>query len=164
MPVEVVLIPNDEEIWHQAATWCLAEWHDVWPQDTLHTYIEHYRATATEPNRLPLVLAAMEGQDLLGVITLIDDDELPGATESPWLAACFVSAEHRGKGVGQLLVQECERLAAAMGHRALHLFTWSERHWYERQGWHVLREVDLGGRPTSVMVKDLVAQTNPPVQ
>jgi GNAT superfamily N-acetyltransferase len=164
MPVEVVLIPNDERIWHEAAQWCMDEWHDVWPQDTLETYVEHYQSTVSDPSRLPLVLAAVDGHALLGVVTLIADDELPGATETPWLAACFVSPEHRGQGVGHLLVQECERLARSMGYSALHLFTWSEQQWYERQGWHVLRVVDFGGRQTSVMVKDLVAQADPLMQ
>jgi hypothetical protein len=97
MSVDVVLIPNNENMWLQAAQWCLNEWQDVWPEDTLQTYIDHYQSTVTEPAGLPLVLAAVDGDALLGVVSLVEDDELPGAPESPWLAACFVAPEHRGQ-------------------------------------------------------------------
>jgi GNAT superfamily N-acetyltransferase len=153
--VDVVLIPNDEGMWRQAAQWCLGEWNDVWPEDSVDTYWDHYRSTASDPQHLPLVLAALESGKLIGVITLIDDDELPGATESPWLAACYVEPGHRGRGVGRLLVGECEALARSMGFQRLHLFTWNEQQWYMDQGWQVLREVDLRGRRTAVMAKVL---------
>ena len=148
-------IPNDHHMWVTAARWCLDEWGDVWPQDTVETYLEHYRRTAEEPNALPLVLAAIEDSQLRGVVTLIDDDELPGADEGPWLAACFVDPHHRGKGIGEALVTAAERKAKELGYATLFLYTWSEQDWYEKRGWTPLRDITFANKHTTVMSKDL---------
>lgn len=152
----VVPMPVDRALWQQAAQWCLNEWADAWPEDTEATYVAHYRATADDPHHLPVVLAALEDGALRGVVTLVDDDELPGATESPWLAACFVDPEHRGRGVGRALVDAAVTYAAQLGIGRLHLFTWSEESWYARLGWQVVRTVDFAGHTTSVMCRDVV--------
>jgi GNAT superfamily N-acetyltransferase len=156
MARQVVPIPDDSVMWRTAARWCLDEWSTAWPEDTEETYLAHYRATATNPDGLPLVLAAIEDGDLVGVVTLVEDDELPDAKESPWLAACVVSPTRRGCGVGRDLVLACEEQARRRGFRHLHLFTWSEVEWYEQLGWRVLREVEFAGRRTTVMQRDLV--------
>ena len=157
--IHVAPIPADDHMWGMAATWCLQEWGAVWPEDTGETYLEHYRSTSEDPQRLPLVLAALEdvgGSEVLrGVITLIDDDELPGATESPWLAACIVDADQRGRGIGKALVAAAERTAAELGFATLHLYTWSEVAWYERLGWEALRTIEFASHLTTVMRKHL---------
>jgi GNAT superfamily N-acetyltransferase len=154
--LEIVLMPDRQEFWRQAAAWSLAEWQQAWPHDTAESYRAHYEATVADPTRLPLVLAAVQGERLLGVVTLIDDDELPGATESPWLAACVVDPDARGSGIGRRLVSACEALARDLGYSRLHLFTWSERQWYASMGWHVLRTVRFADHDTDVMVKELI--------
>lgn len=153
--LKVVLMPHNGDMWTTAARWCLDEWGDVWPQDTLETYEEHYRHTSEDPHHLPLVLAAIEDNELKGVVTLIDDDELPDSTESPWLAACFVEPTSRNKGIGKELVKAVERKAKEMGHQNLHLYTWSEQVWYAKRGWTPLRTITFAGRQTTVMVKSL---------
>lgn len=148
-------MPWDERMWHQAATWCLTEWAQAWPDDTLESYLAHYRSTSDDPHALPLVLAALEDGHLRGVVTLVDDDELPGATETPWLAACFVDPDHRGRGIGRALVDAAVEHAKHLGVTRLHLFTWSEVEWYERLGWRTIRTVEFAGHATHVMARDL---------
>ena len=151
----MVPIPHNEAMWATAARWCLDEWGDVWPQDTADTYLEHYQSTADDPHALPVVLAAIEDNELRGVVTLIDDDELPGADEGPWLAACFVHPEHRGRGIGQALVAAAEHAARDMGYPTLYLYTWSEERWYAQRGWSYVRRLTFANNVTTVMKKDL---------
>lgn len=148
-------MPHDRAMWATAARWCLNEWGEVWPDDTVETYEEHYASTNEDPVHLPLVLAAIEDNQLRGVVTLINDDELPGATEGPWLAACFVDPHHRSKGIGDGLVRAAEAKAKELGYSTLYLYTWSELRWYEQRGWQPLRTVTFANKDTTVMQKEL---------
>ena len=154
--LEVVVMPDNPQFWATAARWCLDEWGAQWPDDTLEDYYALYRSSASHPDAVPVVLAATDAGQLLGVVTLIADDELPGATEGPWLAACFVDPAHRGQGVGKALVKAAEQKAKDLGYGDLYLFTWSERDWYARLGWVPMRSQDFCGQLTFVMHKNLV--------
>lgn len=68
-----------------------------------------------EPGRVLASLIALEGDEPLGCVHLIDNDD-PSLTELyPWMAAMVVVPGRRGQGIGSMLVRALMREAKAMG-------------------------------------------------
>jgi len=71
-------------------------------------------AEADSGTALPLCRLALDGDDLLGVINLIDADDDRYPELAPWLAGLVVDVRSRGRGVGAALVRQLLADAAAL--------------------------------------------------
>jgi N-acetylglutamate synthase-like GNAT family acetyltransferase len=91
-------------------------------------------------------------EQVIGTVAL-KGSELPAFDHSPWLAGLFVVPQHRGKGVGALLVGSAEREAASLGIERLYLYTPVSEHFYERLGWSVTHRYHLPSGPVAIMSK-----------
>lgn len=149
----IVPLASRPDLWVQAAEWSVEQWRHEFPSDTTDTYLSQYQTAADGTANVLEVWAALSlDGGLVGIATLVDDDELPGATEpGPWLAAVYVEPTARGAGVGTALVSHVASRAAALGYRDLFLYTTDRRDWYERRGWHALRESSVRGTAVTVM-------------
>lgn len=149
----IVPLASRPDLWGLAAAWSVEQWRHEFPADTVDTYLSQYRAAADGTGGDLEVWAALSTDgDLLGVATLVDDDELPDATEpGPWLAAVYVEPAARGAGVGGQLVSHVASRARSLGHGHLFLYTADRREWYERRGWRALRESSVNGTAVTVM-------------
>jgi predicted N-acetyltransferase YhbS len=69
---------------------------------------------ASTADALPLCLIALHGDEVLGAINLVDNDDDDHTDWHPWLAGMVVAASHRGRGIGSQLVRallvEAQRL------------------------------------------------------
>jgi GNAT superfamily N-acetyltransferase len=84
--------------------------------------------------------------------TLVDDDELPHATEpGPWLAAVLTLPEHRSLGIASALIHRIIQRAHDLGHANLYLYTSDQQEWYAKKGWIPARETELNGIAHTVM-------------
>jgi len=126
----------------QAAELSCEAWKHDFPEDTTQTYLDMFTATGTYANRFVEVFAALnQADELLGLATLVDDDELPGATEpGPWLAAVFVVPEARKLGVGSALVDHVVSRSRELGYAEMFLYTEHQDQWYQKKGWSYLRD------------------------
>jgi predicted N-acetyltransferase YhbS len=59
---------------------------------------------ASTADALPLCLIALNGDELLGAINLVDNDDDDHTDWHPCLAGMVVAAPHRGQGIGSQLV------------------------------------------------------------
>lgn len=88
-------------------------WREVEGGYSLADLVAHLR-NATDPDRIPLSLIAVEDGELLGTINLVENDDAQRAHLRPWLAAMVVSQGRRGEGIGSALVRtllpEAQRL------------------------------------------------------
>ena len=128
-----------------AAQLSLDAWKHDFPEDTTQTYLDMFTATGTYANRLVEVFAALnQADELLGLATLVDDDELPGAIEpGPWLAAVFVVPEARKLGVGSALVDHVVNRSRELGYAEMFLYTEDQQEWYQKRGWTYTRDTLL---------------------
>ncbi len=158
-PDEVRIVPLAEhpELWNLAASWSLTAWRHEFPNDTEQTYLDQYAMARNPEGRLIEVYAAITAQgSLRGLATLVDDDDLPGATEpGPWLAAVFVHESARREGIGSQLVDHVTNRARHLAHHELFLYTEHSVEWYRNKGWTVVRETTLNALPHTVMRKSL---------
>jgi len=128
-----------------AAQLSLDAWKHDFPEDTLQTYLDMFTATGTYANRFVEVFAALnQADELLGLATLVDDDELPGAIEpGPWLAAVFVVPEARKLGVGSALINHVVSRSRELGYSEMFLYTEDQQEWYQKRGWTYTRDTLL---------------------
>ena len=156
-PFRIVALADHPNLWQQAAEWSFAAWRHEFPQDTIETYLDQYALAANPGERLVEVYAALGPSDrLLGLTTLVDDDELPGVIEpGPWIAAVWVDPSSRTVGVGGSLVRHATLRATSLGVRDLYLYTEDQQFWYERKGWQRVRNASRNGLAVTVMTKQL---------
>ena len=124
----------------------------------MQTYLDQYALAASESEELLEVFMAIDSQvNLLGVATLVDDDELPDAPEpGPWLAAVFVTPEARKLGVGSALVEHVVNRARELGYPKIYLYTEHQELWYASKGWVKIRDIIFLGLDHTVMQLELV--------
>ena len=155
----VVNIAESPQHWQRAAELSVAEWKEIFTEDTVQTYIDLYGLTGQYSGRFAETYIALNKNDeLIGMATLIDDDELPNATEpGPWLAAVLTLPTNRSHGVASTVVQRIVQRAHQLGHGALYLYTSDQQQWYADKGWKPLRETELNGIAHTVMRLRLTA-------
>jgi uncharacterized protein (DUF952 family)/GNAT superfamily N-acetyltransferase len=149
------VMPLPRRHWNLAAEWSYRAWQHEFPLDTVQTYLDQY-AAVDHLRPLEVYAAVSEFDELLGVATLVDDDELPDSREpGPWIAAVWVDPGQRSKGVGSALVRHAERRARLLGHPAVYLYTEDKTDWYTASGWQSVRQGTLNGLGITVMRLDL---------
>ena len=155
---KVVALAEHPHHWQTAAEWSFAAWHHEFPTDTVQTYLDQYSLAASKPEKLIEIFAAIDSDDnLLGVATLVDDDELPDAPEpGPWLAAVFVAPDARKFGVGSALVERVVSQTRELNYSTLYLYTEHAQAWYRDKGWTKIRDTVFLGLHHTVMQLDLV--------
>ena len=155
---KVVALCEHPTHWQQAAQWSFDAWQHEFPSDTVQTYLDQYALAASKPERLIEIYAAISEQNqLLGVATLIDDDELPDAPEpGPWLAAVFVTPTERKVGIGSALVNHIVRRARELNFATLYLYTEFAEDWYQQKDWTKIRDTEFLGLQHTVMQLRLV--------
>jgi predicted N-acetyltransferase YhbS len=78
-------------------------WRDVVDGMSIDDLVAHLRS-ATNENRIPLCLVALQGEVLVGTVNLIENDDAARTHLKPWLAAMVVREDQRGHGIGTKLV------------------------------------------------------------
>ena len=105
---------------------------------------------------LPITVAARLGSKLIGIGSLVTDDELPGAAErGPWLAAVYVSPKYRRHGAGRMIVYELLDHAVALGYEEVFAYTETKLNWYQNMDWEFLRTAIVANHEVSVIKKSL---------
>ncbi len=149
----VINIADAPRHWQRAAELSVTEWMKYFPNDTVQTYLDLYGLTGQyEGHFAETYVAINPNNELLGMATLVDDDELPESNEpGPWLAAVLTVPSTRRNGVGSTLVQQVVQRAYQLGHANLYLYTSDQQEWYAKKGWIPARETELNGIAHTVM-------------
>jgi len=154
-PITVSILPPDRAIRSLAAAWSIKAWRDSFPNDTAQWYLNLYK-TGDFRSGLPVTVSALVGTKLIGIGSLVSDDELPGSNEpGPWLAAIFVTPKHRRLGAGRMIVHELLDHAVALGYREVFAYTENKLQWYQKMDWEFLRTATVANHPVSVIKKSL---------
>ena len=146
-------IANNLDLVETIARWHWDEWGDSDPAGSLESWTERLRQR-TNRDRIPTTYVALDGDELLGSVTLVEHDISTWPGLSPWLAGVYVKPSRRGQGVGSALVRHAVRQAAEMGIARLYLYTDSARGFYEKLGWCHIADDYFEGSPVSVMAID----------
>ena len=156
-PYSVVNIADATQHWQRAAELSVTEWKEIFTEDSVQTYIDLYGQTGTYAGRFVETYVAISAHgELIGMATLVDDDELPNAPEpGPWLAAVLTVPTSRAQGVASAVVQRIVQRAHELKLPAIYLYTSDQQQWYANKGWKPLRETELNGIAHTVMCLSL---------
>ena len=127
------------------------EWHDFAPWSSMDK-IHAYYAQCLDGDNLPLAFAAVDNEGrLMGSAALKRFDMACFPEYEYWLGDVFVLPEHRGTGVGGLLIGHCLAAARQMRLPKLYLYTPDVQSVYEKYGWCEIATCRHNGETVSVM-------------
>jgi GNAT superfamily N-acetyltransferase len=118
------------------ARWVHDEWTHVTDPD-LQSQVAVTRGWLHH-DRIPLCLVALEGEECVGTVSIFIDDLHSRQDLTPWLAALYVDAAHRNRGIGGALIERLLEVARALGIRRLYLHTETASEYYRKKGWRYL--------------------------
>jgi GNAT superfamily N-acetyltransferase len=136
------------------ATWHFQEWGHADPQSSVKSWTEGLRHR-TNRTLIPTTYVALHGSELLGTVTLVENDMCTHMDLMPWLAGLYVKPSMRGKGIGSALTQHAVYSAARMGVNCLYLYTESARDMYEKLGWRPIAKEVYKGQLVTIMSFEL---------
>lgn len=149
--IQIESIADHLELVDRIARRHFDEWGHLDPSGTLETWTEGLRHR-TKRDQIPTTYVALEGNELLGSVTLVEHDMLTRPDLSPWLAGVYVTPERRHQGIGSLLVRHTVHQTARMGVKHLYLYTHAAREFYTKLGWRFLEEDMYEGQLVAIMM------------
>lgn len=140
------------------ATHLVAEFGHIYPEWDVAAAVQEL--AEDKGHGLPLHLAFVEGDEVLGSTSIIADDEVAGWDEEGWwLANVFVLPQFRGSGIGKELIKHAVDIAHQSGATELHLVTDTVENWYLNQGWKTVGIGDVHGHAMTVMHLEIVGRS-----
>jgi predicted N-acetyltransferase YhbS len=120
--------------------------------------IERHIIEMADASPLPMAIVAHNDNGYLGSAFLIHSDMEERAQYSPWVAALWVEAAERKRGVGRALIGEAAKTAGSLGYRAVYICCRPElERFYSGVGWRIIEQA-AGARRLSVLKLDLDAR------
>lgn len=138
----------------EIARWFYAEWKPLYGNKTIHEVENSIRERLNE-DRIPCALVAIEGQAVVGTISLKESDMDIRKELSPWMAGLYVVSSRRGRGIGAQLAMALEQKARELGVCHLYLYTPRSEIFYGYMGWSIREKIIYMGSEVSVMEKEL---------
>ena len=136
----------------QLARWFFAEWGAL-DQRPVEQIAQQLRGNLNR-NAVPMTWLAVDGERVIGSISL-DLEDLPGFNHlTPWLACFYVDRTHRGHGTGRALLAHLLAEAQRLRIASIYLWTSNLEDFYVRQGWRRVDETNLSGQRVVVMRRD----------
>src|SRR3954471_4511444 len=135
------------------------EWQRVYEsrgqifEDALGSYRER-----TNVDCLPLALIACHGAELIGTVSLKEQDLDIRPHVTPWLGGLFVVPEWRGRGVASLLMHRAVAEAGRLRLNELYLWTSSAEPLYLKLGWKLVERTEYCDKEISIMQTAVVPQ------
>jgi GNAT superfamily N-acetyltransferase len=155
--VRIASIAGHPEHIETVAGWQWDEWGHLEPGNSHAARVAALRAQAACPGGIPVTLVAVDGDTVLGSVSVEDGMPAP----RPRLVRLYVTPVARGRGIATALVRRVMDEAAALGVPRLYLFTKGVRGLYEKTGWRVLEVRRADGGELTIMAADLLPESQP---
>lgn len=144
---------------HHVATlalWFHGEWSAFYAGRSENDVRSDFRARLNT-DRLPLALAAIDGEDVVGTVSLLRSSIPTHAHLTPWVGGLFVPPERRRQGIGMRLIAAALDQAFVIGINRIHIALHAGAQAYRDSGWTLLDRAVVDGEPITVLVRDLPA-------
>ncbi len=153
--MKIEFLKENPVFYNTIAELMFQEWGHLREGATIARYY-NYLEEKLNTNRIPLTIITKSGaNELLGFASLVSSDMEINNDLTPWISGVFVAPEHRGKGIGRLMINHLEQLARSFGFDKLYLYTFDKEDFYRSLSWEKLKEEKYLNCNVSVMVKNL---------
>ncbi len=160
--MQIDLLARHPQHLPQVAQWCAQSWPDYYSNGDIEV-AKRFHSRTLRTDRVPLGLIALDGERLIGTVTLLEEDMDIRPIYTPWLGCLYVDPEYRGQSVAQALINAAVNNAADIGVPCL--FVWSEMLGpaFARRGWQVLERVQFRGKEVAILCccPRKICSTNP---
>jgi GNAT superfamily N-acetyltransferase len=142
------------------AEWLRNEWEGVYGGRTQRE-VEEALEARLHRNRLPITMLAIEGDDVIGAVSLVEVSLPTHAHLGPWIGGLYVVPERRGSGVATSLVGAAVERAGHIGYDKLYMAVAAAAGHYQLLGWIPIDQVDVG-KGVSVLMRELTIEVVAP--
>ena len=153
--VKFDFLANNEKAIPILADWYFQEWGYLSKGINFEDVTAKLQAYLNS-DKLPLILLAAEHGEILGAGQLKYREMDIYPEKEHWLGGVYVAINHRGKGIGESLINQITSIALQMGVQKLYLQT---QHpgggLYSRLGWQAIEKVNYHGLDVLVMEKNI---------
>lgn len=149
--MEIKLLAHCPEHLETLAEWYVNEWGHLTGVDTIASETEKLK-TFLNADKPPLIVVAIEDQNLLGAAQLKFHEMDIYPDKEHWLGGVYVDKNHRGKGIAQKIIEELIECAQKSNVSILYLQTEKmDGGLYKKLGWRALEKVNYHGDEVLVM-------------
>jgi GNAT superfamily N-acetyltransferase len=150
-------ISDFREQQHFGSTIANRVWNAWWKNVGLPVEdVERHMVEMADDHPLPMAVVAHNDHGYLGSAFLIRSDIEERPQYSPWIAAVWVEAFARKRGVGRALIAEAAKIAGSLGYRVVYICCRPElEEFYSGIGWEII-EQNVGAKRLSVLKLHLV--------
>ncbi len=99
------------------------------------------------------VIAAVDGDEIVGFAALVNESCVEYERLSPWLDFLFVDERYRGKGLARRMVEHIISAAMEKGARSVYLCTVSHEKMYNRLGFEAMYRAKTDGNDECTIMK-----------
>ncbi|MFS2173369.1 GNAT family N-acetyltransferase [Priestia megaterium] len=126
--------------------------------DDVFTYFSN-----THSKQFPITLVAIEKTERIGTVSIFENDLKEREIYKPWLASLYTTFEHRGKGVGQRLINETLKVVKELGYKEVYLRTENASNYYQDRGWSFVETI-LDNKGEKIDVFKFILHNNAALQ
>ncbi len=126
------------------------EWQHLYRGWNKQTAFKEFGLQKTDGS-LPTTLVLREGEQLIGSVSIVDDDCEARTDLNPWLASLYVDPAWRGRGHANRMIAAALELARQNDVSFLHVFTESAEGIFRKHGFLPLADAETNGRPVAIL-------------
>lgn len=153
--MKIHLLADNEKYLPVIAQWYYEEWNDLMIGKTVQDEIE-YLKTYLNRNEVPLILIAVENDELLGAVQLKRHEMTIYPEKEFWLGGVYVNLNYRGYGIASKLVEKAIEMSSLLGIEKLYLQTENlDGGLYYKLGWRPIEQVNYNNVGVVVMERSI---------
>lgn len=117
--MEVISIKNNDLYLKEYITLCNKEWGEN--KSNLDEYIETKLNEIKNTSKVIDILALIDNDEMIGFISLFNEDDNERKDLSPWYATMYVKEKYRGKNYSKILNDSLIKRSKELGYKKIYL-------------------------------------------
>lgn len=139
--MEIVDIKNNSNYLKEYIKLCSLEWGSPKNEEEMQKYIEDKEKRILTENKVLSVLGLINNNEMIGFISLFQNEDDISEDVTPWYATIYVKEEYRGKGYSKILNDAILEEAKRLGYDKVYLKSFL-RNYYEKFGARYIKDLE----------------------